>query len=121
MESALKKKNMSELEAASASSSCWTTNFPHAVDKLNVERCKNEEGLIKATLSCEDRPELMSEITRALKSVKGELVKAEMVNVGERTRTVLWIQGLESGNEGIIVLKRILKVVMHKPTFKRHR
>ncbi|KAI9111362.1 hypothetical protein K1719_017052 [Acacia pycnantha] len=115
------KKNISQLEADSACSSGEITVFPSAVDKLNLEHCKDKEGVVKATLSCEDRPELMLDITKALRSVKAEIVKAEMVNVGRRTRNVLWVQGLENGNEGMVVLKRILKVAMHKPTFKMHR
>ncbi|XP_028754550.1 transcription factor bHLH131 [Neltuma alba] len=115
------KKNISELEAASTSSSGEITVFPSAVDKLNLEHCKDEEGLVKATLSCEDRPGIMSAITRALRSVKVKVVKAEMVNVGGRTRNVLWVQGLEKGNEGMVVLKRTLKAVMRKPSFKMHR
>ncbi|XP_054809784.1 transcription factor bHLH131 isoform X2 [Prosopis cineraria] len=115
------KKNVSELEAISANSSGEITVFPSEVDKLKLEHCKDEEGLMKATLSCEDRPGLMSAMTRALKSLRAKVVKAEMVNVGGRIREVLWVQGLENGNEGMGVLKRTLKVVMHKPTLKMHR
>ncbi|KAF7809354.1 transcription factor bHLH131 [Senna tora] len=112
------KVNVSELEAVSGGTSGEITVFPSGADKLNVEHCNDEQGLVKATLSCEDRPGLMSAITRALRSVKAKVVKAEMVTVGGRTRNVLWVQGLGNGNEGMGVLKRTLKVVMHRPNFK---
>lgn len=60
--------------------------------------------------SCEDRPGLMSAMERALRSVQGRLVRSEMVTVGGRTKSVLWVQGLSGGNaEGIVKLRRALK------------
>ncbi|XP_057448552.1 transcription factor bHLH131 [Lotus japonicus] len=94
--------------------------FPSGADRLNLEKCNEDKGMIvKATLSCEDRPELMSAIARALRSMKANVIKAEMLTVGGRTRTVLWVQGI--GTEGLGKLKSTLKVVMHKPSFKMRR
>ncbi|KAK2428132.1 hypothetical protein P8452_42258 [Trifolium repens] len=112
------KKKASKLEEDNHGTS-KEVKFPSGVDKLNLEKCNDVEGLVKATLSCEDRPGLMSSIARALGSMKAKVVKAEMVIVGGRNRSVLWVQGIE--NEGLGMLKSTLKVVMHKPNFKMRR
>jgi UTP:GlnB (protein PII) uridylyltransferase len=112
------KKKASKLEEDNHGTS-KEVKFPSGVDKLNLEKCNDVDGLVKATLSCEDRPGLMSSIARALGSVKAKVVKAEMVIVGGRNRSVLWVQGIE--NEGLGMLKSTLKVVMHKPSFKMRR
>lgn len=112
------KKKASKLEEDSHGTS-KEIKFPSGADKLNLEKCNDEEGLVKATLSCEDRPGLMSSISRALLSMKAKVVQVEMVTVGGRTRSVLWVQGVE--NEGLGMLKSTLKVVMHKPSFKMRR
>lgn len=108
------KKKASKLEDSHGTSKEF--KFPSGTDRLNLEKCNEEEGLVKASLSCEDRPGLMSSIARALGSMKVKVVKVEMVTVGGRTKSVLWVQGVE--NEGLRMLKSTLKVVMHKPSFK---
>ncbi|RDY07293.1 Transcription factor bHLH131, partial [Mucuna pruriens] len=110
------KKKVSKLEQDSSGNSSKDVKFPSGADKLNLEKCNNEEDLVKATLCCEDSPALMSSISRALGSVKTKVVRAEIVSVGGRTRSVLWVQGL--GNDGMGMLKSTLKVAMHKPAFK---
>ncbi|XP_050905384.1 transcription factor bHLH131 [Lathyrus oleraceus] len=110
------KKKASKLEDSHDTSE---VKFPSGADRLNLEKCNDEEGLVKATLSCEDRPGLMSSIARAVGSTKAKVVKVEMVTVGGRTRSVLWVQGVE--NEDLGMLKSTLKIVMHKPSFKMRR
>ena len=46
--------------------------------------------------------------------MKGRVVKFEMVTLGGRTKSVLWVQGLSGGNEGIEMLRRALKVVIER-------
>ncbi|KAK7309754.1 hypothetical protein RJT34_06732 [Clitoria ternatea] len=111
------KKKVAKLEESSGVPK--NVKFPSGADKLNLEKCNDEHGLVKTTLSCEDRPGLMSAIARALGSVRAKVVKAEMLTVGGRTRSVLWVQG--PGNEGLGMLKGTLKVAMHKPAFKLRR
>lgn len=112
------KKKASNLEEQNRGT-LKEVKFPSGGDRLNLEKCNDEEGLVKATLSCEDRPGLMSSIARAIGSMKAKVVKTEMVTVGGRTKTVLWVQGIE--NESMGMLKSTLKVVMHKPSFKMRR
>nr|KYP66327.1 Transcription factor bHLH131 family [Cajanus cajan] len=112
------KKKVTKLEEDNSANPSKDVKFPSGADKLNLGKCNNE-GLVKATLSCEDSPRLMSSISRALGSVKTRVVKAEIVSVGGRTRSVLWVQGI--GNDGLGMLKSTLKVAMHKPAFKMRR
>lgn len=88
-----------------------------AVRTLSLENGvgDDDKGLVKVTFSCEDRPGLISAVARTLRSMKGRVVKFEMVTLGGRTKSVLWVQGLSGGNEGIGMLRRALKVVIDRP------
>lgn len=104
--------------------------FPSESDELNISYCNssnnnntdnNPDGslIIKASMCCEDRPEIMMELRRALSTVQGKVVRAEMSTVGGRIKCILWLQMLENGcKEGLLVqLRRALKVVMDKANF----
>ncbi|PON84761.1 Basic helix-loop-helix transcription factor [Trema orientale] len=128
------KKAVEEVEEV-----CCTV--PDVDDELSLEVGEDHEEaaglvvLIKATLSCDDRPGLMLELINALKSVKGgveliRVVKAEMVTAGGRTKTVLWLRRIGAGSGGggggyehehdddneaiLVMLRRALKVVLAK-------
>ncbi|KAL2521764.1 transcription factor bHLH [Forsythia ovata] len=92
--------------------------FPSETDELKVSHCDDNSGLIKASICCEDRPEIILELIQALKSVKGKVMRAEMATVGGRTKSILWVQILGTvGNEDSLgTLRRALKVVMDKST-----
>ncbi|KAG6619777.1 transcription factor bHLH131-like isoform X1 [Carya illinoinensis] len=108
------RKTVSDLEAV-----CHGSNkdceFPSGVDKLSLERCEDDNGVVKVTFSCEDRTGLMSAVARQLRAVKGRVVRSKMVTVGGRTKVVLWVHGLEGGNEGMVMVRRALKEVIDKP------
>ncbi|PIM99204.1 hypothetical protein CDL12_10373 [Handroanthus impetiginosus] len=95
--------------------------FPTETDELKVCHCNegnNNPGLIKATLCCEDRPEIVLDLIQALKSVEAKVIRAEMSTVGGRTKSVLWVRmavGSES-DVGLGRLRRALKMVMDKST-----
>lgn len=113
------KKVVGEIGAACRGSGSGSDEcvIPSVVNKLSLEKCVGEqEGLVKATFSCEDRPGLISDMTRELRSVKGRVVRVEMVTVGGRTKSVLWVKGLGAGSEGMVWLKKALnKVVTDRP------
>ncbi|KAE9596975.1 putative transcription factor bHLH family [Lupinus albus] len=92
--------------------------YPSWEDELTSEQ--EQQGLVKVTLNCDDRPGLILAVERAVGSVKARVVKAELVTVGGRAKFVLWVQGLVSGKEGLRMLRRTLKVVMHKPVKMQH-
>lgn len=95
--------------------------FPSEMDELRVERVECD-GAVKASLCCEDRAGLVSDLTRALRAARGKVVRAEMATVGGRTKSVVWVQGLTSagsasgggGEEGMETLRRALRVVIDR-------
>ncbi|KAL9241383.1 hypothetical protein vseg_015501 [Gypsophila vaccaria] len=114
------KKATSQLTAdqtdVDGSKSCL---LPGDIDEVKLCRSENDNSTLIATLCCEERPELIVDLTRALNSVKGKVVKAEMSTIGGRTKTILWVRGVSGsggvggGPEGL--LKRALRVVVDKP------
>ncbi|KZV30113.1 hypothetical protein F511_19656 [Dorcoceras hygrometricum] len=95
--------------------------FPTETDELRVCPCEGDSGLIKATLCCEDRPEMMLDLIQALNSVKAKVMRAEMCTVGGRTRNILWVELVSSnvGSErdlGLGKLRQVLKTVVDKST-----
>lgn len=111
------KKVVADTEAACRGSGSECV-IPSGVNKLSLEKCEGkQEGLVKATFSCEDRPGLILDMIRELRSGKGRVVRAEMVTVGGRTKSVLWVKGLGAGSEGIVCLKKALnKVIVDRPS-----
>ncbi|GAB4847224.1 hypothetical protein Ancab_026233 [Ancistrocladus abbreviatus] len=93
--------------------------LPGDTDEVRLCQCDQDTSIVIATLCCEDRPELMSDLTRALSSVKAKLVRAEMATVGGRTKSILWVRGVSGGGAreggGFMTLSRALKVVVDKP------
>lgn len=59
----------------------------------------------------------MGELRSAVKSMEGRVVREKMVKMGGRTRSVLWVKLLVGGDEGLVVLRRELKVVVEKGEF----
>lgn len=79
----------------------------------------NSSNTIKATICCEDRPEIIIELTRALNSIQTKVVKAEMATVGGRIKAVLWLkmaaaEKVSGEEEGLTKLRRAIKVVIDK-------
>ncbi|XP_077251140.1 transcription factor bHLH30-like [Tasmannia lanceolata] len=66
--------------------------IPSDVDEVRVE--SNVEGLnkecfhIKASLCCEDRPELLADLQQALQALQLKLVRAEISTLGGRVKNV---------------------------------
>ncbi|KAG0473560.1 hypothetical protein HPP92_015417 [Vanilla planifolia] len=66
---------------------------PSEVNHVRVESSSSssvgEEGIqIKATLCCDDRPELFSDLLRAFRSLRLTVLRAELTSVGGRTQNV---------------------------------
>lgn len=102
--------------------------FPGETDELRMSYCESDEKefssspppppRIKVTLSCEDRDELVKDLSQAVKSVRGRIVKAEMSTIGGRTKSELVIERRGGGGGGreeyLGMLKRALKAVVDK-------
>ncbi|XP_015932940.1 transcription factor bHLH30-like [Arachis duranensis] len=96
-----------------------TWPFPGEADEATLSYCDGEPNLVKATLCCEDRPGLNRDLTHAIRSVRAKAVRAEMMTVGGRTKSVVVIQwpaasGGGDSKEGVEVgaLERALKAVI---------
>ncbi|KAL6993203.1 hypothetical protein U1Q18_011320 [Sarracenia purpurea var. burkii] len=92
--------------------------FPSEADELKVCYCEGDSGTIRATLCCEDRPKLVSEVARAVRSVAGKVVRAEMATVGGRTMSVLWVKmsggGADGGEGRLRTVRQALKAVLDR-------
>ncbi|KAJ8541309.1 hypothetical protein K7X08_002125 [Anisodus acutangulus] len=88
--------------------------LPSENDVVIVNYCDNEERTIKATICCEDRPGLNRDISSAIRSVQGRMIKAEMATVGGRTKAemVVVLGKANGGEKDVGQLKRALKAVV---------
>lgn len=88
--------------------------FPGESDEATLSYCDGGKKL-KATLCCDDRPGLNVDLARAIRSVRASPVRAEMMTVGGRTKSVVVVQRAGSGagaDHENGALKRALKAVV---------
>lgn len=71
---------------------------------------------IRASLCCDDRPELYAELVRVLKGLKLTTVRADITSVGGRTRSILVLCSNDNEAEGFSAtnLQNSLKVVLSR-------
>ncbi|PNX84328.1 transcription factor bHLH30-like protein [Trifolium pratense] len=104
-----------------------TWPFPGESDEATVSYCGGEEGepkRMKVTVCCEDRPGLNRDLTKAIRSVRAIPIRAEMMTVGGRTKSVMvveWCKG-KGGGDGreekeVEALERGLKAVIENRAF----
>ncbi|KAJ1416401.1 Myc-type, basic helix-loop-helix [Sesbania bispinosa] len=101
-----------------------TWPFPGESDEATLSYCDGEPRRVKAMLCCEDRPGLNQDLTQAIRSVRAKVVRAEMMTVGGRTKSVVVIQWPDGGGgdgieeeEEIGGLERALKAVIENRAF----
>lgn len=75
------------------------TQLPAEDDSVSLSPCENEKQdandkrrVVKATVCCEDRPELNQDLIQLLRLVKGTVTRAEMMTVGGRTKLVMTLK-----------------------------
>ncbi|XP_031264890.1 transcription factor bHLH30-like [Pistacia vera] len=101
----------SSSSSGSSEKEAWP--FPGESDELSLNFCHNEGRVVKASICCEDRPGLNQDLTQAIGSVGARPVRAEMMTVGGRTKSVVvveWIDGC--GDKEMGLLRRALKDVV---------
>lgn len=80
-----------------------TSPVPTECDELTVDT-SDEDGrfMIKASLCCEDRSDLLPDLIKTLKALRLRTLKAEITTLGGRVRNVLFITGEdeEESNSG---------------------
>lgn len=82
---------------------------------MNTNTNKDKQLLIKASLCCEDRPELFSELIRVLKGHRLSIVRADISTVGGRVKNILVLCNKES-KDGVSVstVKQSLNIVLSR-------
>ncbi|CAJ1932257.1 unnamed protein product [Sphenostylis stenocarpa] len=76
-----------------------TSPVPTEVDELTVDAA-DEDGkiVIKASLCCEDRSDLLPDLIKTLKALRLRTLKAEITSLGGRVKNVLVITGDEDSS-----------------------
>ncbi|KAJ3677399.1 hypothetical protein LUZ60_003123 [Juncus effusus] len=100
-----------------------TLILPTESDELTVDPTSDTEGnlLVRASLCCEDRSDLLPDLVRTLKSLKLRTRKAEITTLGGRVKNVLIIAGDENADmaygqhhEYIASIQEALRSVMDR-------
>ncbi|XP_076922888.1 transcription factor bHLH30-like [Bidens hawaiensis] len=116
------KKVAAELESTGMDESEGYYMIPSENDELELtyvgEDSSTKKIMIKVRVCCEDRQEVIVELTRALESVRVKLVRTEIGTLGGRIKCVLWVQVSSlTKDQGLQELRRALKVVMDRASF----
>ncbi|KAJ4710581.1 Transcription factor bHLH30 [Melia azedarach] len=101
-----------------------TSPVPTEMDELTVD-ASDEDGkfVIKASLCCEDRSDLLPDLIKTLKALRLKTLKAEITTLGGRVKNVLFITGEEESSSSgeqqqqqysISSIQEALKAVMEK-------
>ncbi|OAY31255.1 hypothetical protein MANES_14G097100v8 [Manihot esculenta] len=105
-----------------------TSPVPTEIDELTVDT-SDEDGkfVIKASICCEDRSDLLPDLIKTLKALRLRTLKAEITTLGGRVKNVLFITGEEDSSSNsneqqqheeaqysISSIQEALKAVMEK-------
>lgn len=100
-----------------------TSPVPTECDELTVDAADDDEDygsngnkfIIKASLCCDDRSDLLPELIKTLKALRLRTLKADITTLGGRVKNVLFITGEEDDHEYCISsIQEALKAVMEK-------
>lgn len=104
-----------------------TSPVPTETDELTVDPASDgQDGkfIIKASLCCDDRSDLLPDLIKALKSLRLRTLKAEITTLGGRVKNVLFVtqdppSGEDQDNQddqpcSISSIQDVLKAVMEK-------
>ncbi|KAL5210183.1 hypothetical protein ABZP36_005806 [Zizania latifolia] len=74
--------------------------LPTESDELTVDASSDEDGrlVVRASLCCDDRADLLPDLIRALKALRLRALKAEITTLGGRVKNVLVITGDDSAS-----------------------
>uniref|UniRef100_A0A453L0E2 BHLH domain-containing protein n=3 Tax=Triticinae TaxID=1648030 RepID=A0A453L0E2_AEGTS len=89
---------------------------PGESDEVGVEEerwdARESAKRVRAWVCCADRPGLMSELGRAVRSVSARAVRAEIATVGGRTRSVLELEAGQAAGASRPALHAALRAVL---------
>ncbi|KAL8196369.1 hypothetical protein R6Q57_024664 [Mikania cordata] len=95
---------------------------PTETDELTIDNTSDEQGnfVIRASLCCEDRSDLLPDLIKTLKALRLRTLKAEITTLGGRMKNVLFITGDQDSNNNeainysINMIQEAFKAVMVK-------
>ncbi|KAF5751952.1 transcription factor bHLH30 [Tripterygium wilfordii] len=104
-----------------------TSPVPTEMDELTVDAADEDDGrfVIKASLCCEDRTDLLPDLIKTLKALRLRTLKAEITTLGGRAKNVLFITGDDEDSScddqqqqqySISSIQEALRAVMEKTT-----
>ncbi|KAJ3676956.1 hypothetical protein LUZ60_002680 [Juncus effusus] len=82
------------------------------LENSESEQEEDQTKRIKAWVSCPDRAGLMSDLSRAVRSVRAQAVRAEIATVAGRTRSVLEVEVEGEEKVGRLALQSALRTVV---------
>jgi hypothetical protein len=76
--------------------------LPTESDELTVDASSDEDGrlVVRASLCCDDRADLLPDLVRALKALRLRALKAEITTLGGRVKNVLLITADDDSSAG---------------------
>ncbi|GJN08400.1 hypothetical protein PR202_ga26313 [Eleusine coracana subsp. coracana] len=76
--------------------------LPTESDELTVDASSDEDGrlVVRASLCCDDRADLLPDLIRALKALRLRALKAEITTLGGRVKNVLFVTADDSAAAG---------------------
>lgn len=102
-------RQMRQLKRAAmeVSKTCTAANIPSCTDEVQVENYGDddqsvEENVVKmkASVSCEDRPEIFSDMKRVFETLRLQMVSAEISTMGTRLKTVFVLSTEDDNGSG---------------------
>ncbi|CAI0417525.1 unnamed protein product [Linum tenue] len=116
------RKHAAEKVAGKTGAEPWCL-IPGELDEATVSCCGGGDGkkkMMRLSVCCNDRPGLNRDLSQAIRSVRARAVRAEMVTVGGRTKSVVTVEmEAEAGDNGggweeedVRILKRALTAVV---------
>lgn len=92
---------------------------PTETDELTIDNEPDEDGkpVIRASICCEDRSDLLPDLIKTLKALRLRTLKAEITTLGGRVKNVLFITGEDESTvctEELSSIQEALKAVMEK-------
>ncbi|XP_076939615.1 transcription factor bHLH30-like [Bidens hawaiensis] len=97
------------------------SSVPTETDELTINNTSDEEGniIIRASLCCDDRSDLLPDLIKTLKALRLRTLKAEITTLGGRMKNVLFITGDQDSNNNvdsysINMIQEAFKAVMEK-------
>lgn len=108
-------KRMKQLKRAAAtevSETCTALNIPSCTDEVQVENYGDDDDeeeeeeekknvvKMKASISCDDRPEIFSDLRRIFETLRLRMVSSEISTIGTRLKTVFVLSTADDNGSG---------------------